>query len=389
MTKRLSLAEYFKKGNILVVDDMANMRRTIKNILRSLGIEENKVLQANDGDTALKILRNEKQEVIFVLLDWNMPNLPGLEVLRQMQEDEKLRNVPVLMITAENHEGQIAQAVEFEIKNYLIKPFLAETLKEKMLNIINPPEYQLLIKEGETLVNEGKYDEALASLQDLLKTKPESASIRILMGKAHEGKEEYEKAREFYEEALQKNHLYLRAHDTFAQFLIKTGDKEKALHSLEDAVKISPLNANRHISIGDIYLGNAGNTEKAEQAFAEAMKLRPDMAKEVAEVYLKNGMAVEAEKLFRAALKRRVNIHLYNRLGIALRQQKKWNEAVIEYAKALQVEPNNDTIYYNMGLAYLEGNKKKDAIERFKKAIQINPKFEDPKRMLEKLQASA
>lgn len=386
--RKISFNDYFRDGSILVVDDMANMRRTIKNILRNLGIEEDQVLMADDGDTALKMLQDEKQHIIFVLLDWNMPRVSGIEVLETMKKDEKLRNIPALMITAENNESQIVEAVEYEVKNYLIKPFVARTLVEKMMNVINPPEYLQWIQDGEELIKKGEYDKALTILQGVLKNKPDSASVRILMGKVHEEKKDYERAQQLYEGAVEKNPQYLRAHNTLAALLLKTGKKKEALHSLEKAAKISPLNPDRQIKIGNLILESGGDMEKAQQAFEVAIKQRPERANDIAEIYLKNGKAEEAEMFFRNALERKVSIHLYNRLGIALRQQEKWKDAIVEYSRALEIEPQNDILFYNMGMAYLEGNKKEDAIQRFKKALEINPGFADPKKMLQKLEAS-
>lgn len=386
--RKISFHDYFRNGSVLIVDDMANMRRTIKNILRHLGIDEEQVLQANDGDVALKMLHDEKQHIIFVLLDWNMPRVSGITVLKEMKEDEKLRNIPVLMITAENNESQILEAVEYEVKNYLIKPFVSKTLLEKMMNVINPPEYLQWIHEGEELMNKGEYDKALAILKGVLKTKPDSASVRILMGKVYEGKKDYEKAQQLYEEAAGKNPQYLKAHNTLAALLLKTGKKQEALHSLEKAAKISPINPDRQIAIGNLALESEGDVEKAQRAFEAVIRQSPERANDIAEIYLKNGKAEEAEMFFRNALSRKVSIHLYNRLGIALRQQEKWKEAIVEYTRALEIEPQNDILFYNMGMAYLEGNKKEDAIQRFKKALEHNPGFADPKKMLEKLGAS-
>lgn len=386
--RKTSFHDYFRDGSVLVVDDMANMRRTIKNILRNMGIEENQVLQANDGDTALKMLQDEKQHIIFVLLDWNMPRVSGIKVLKEMKKDEKLRNIPVLMITAENNESQIVEAVEYEVKNYLIKPFVSQTLLEKMMNVINPPEYLQWIHEGEELMNKGEYDKALTILKGVLKTKPDSAGVRILMGKVHEDKKDYERAQQLYEEAVEKNPQYLRAHNTLAALLLKTGKKQEALHSLEKAAKISPINPDRQIAIGNLALESEGDIKKAQRAFEAAIRQSPERANDIAEIYLKNGKAEEAEMFFRNALSRKVSIHLYNRLGIALRHQKKWKDAIVEYTRALEIEPRNDILFYDMGMAYLEGNKKEDAIQRFKKALEINPGFADPKKMLEKLEAS-
>jgi tetratricopeptide (TPR) repeat protein len=85
------------------------------------------------------------------------------------------------------------------------------------------------------------------------------------------------------------------------------------------------------------------------------------------------------------------NVHVYNRLGIALRKQNKWKEAIEEYRKALQVEPENETVFFNLGTAYLEGdkiegNKKKDALQSFNKALDINPDFAEAKEALKNIE---
>lgn len=382
-----SLLDHFKKRNILIVDDMSNMRRSIKNMLKHIGIEDNHIIEAADGETALRIIRKEAEKDSFalILLDWNMPRISGIEVLKEIKEDENLKKIPVLMITAEDNYGQISLAVEQGAANYIIKPFIASTLQEKMTNMSNPPAYLKLIKQGDKLIQQGEYDEALDILQDVLKTKPESASVRILMGRAYEGKNENEKAYELYKEAVEKNPEYLRAHNTVAEFLLKQGNEEEALRSLEKAAKISPYNASRQVKIGKLALEHENNPEKAQRAFKVAMKQDPKMAEEIAETYLKNNKAEDAELFFRTSLAQKENVHVYNRLGIALRRQKKWKKAIDEYNKALQVEPKNEGLHFNMGMAFLEGEKKQEAAQHFKTALAINPDFSDARKMLKKI----
>ena len=143
------------------------------------------------------------------------------------------------------------------------------------------------------------------------------------MGRAYEEKKENEKAYQLYKEAVEKNPEYLRAHNTVADFLLKTGNMKEALLSLEKAAEISPNNANRQVKIGKLALEEDGDPEKAQRVFKMAMKQNPQMAEEIAEVYLKNGKAEEAEMLFRTSLAQKENVHVYNRLGIDLRRQKK------------------------------------------------------------------
>ena len=114
--------------NILVVDDFSTMRRIIKNLLHDLGYA--KVTEADDGNTALPLLKNGNFD--FLITDWNMPGMPGLELLKQVRADARLAKLPVLMLTAEAKREQIVDAAQAGVSGYVIKPFTAATLKEKI-----------------------------------------------------------------------------------------------------------------------------------------------------------------------------------------------------------------------------------------------------------------
>jgi len=114
--------------NILVVDDFSTMRRIIKNLLHDLGYA--KVTEADDGNTALPLLKAGNFD--FLITDWNMPGMPGLELLKQVRADARLAKLPVLMLTAEAKREQIVEAAQAGVSGYVIKPFTAQTLKEKI-----------------------------------------------------------------------------------------------------------------------------------------------------------------------------------------------------------------------------------------------------------------
>ena len=120
-----------KKMKILIVDDFATMRRIIKNILRQIGFTN--ILEADDGSTALNILRKEK--VDLVITDWNMPKMSGLELLKAIRTDEKLKDIPVMMVTAEALKENIIEAVKAGVNQYIVKPFTAQTLQQKIEKI--------------------------------------------------------------------------------------------------------------------------------------------------------------------------------------------------------------------------------------------------------------
>jgi two-component system chemotaxis response regulator CheY len=118
--------------NFLVVDDFSTMRRIIKNLLHDLGYAN--VIEADDGNTALPLLR--EGNVDFLITDWNMPGMPGLELLKQVRADARLGKLPVLMLTAEAKREQIVEAAQAGVSGYVIKPFTAATLKEKIDKIL-------------------------------------------------------------------------------------------------------------------------------------------------------------------------------------------------------------------------------------------------------------
>jgi two-component system chemotaxis response regulator CheY len=113
---------------ILVVDDFSTMRRIIKNLLRDLGFTN--VSEADDGSTALPMLKDGDFD--FVVTDWNMPGMQGIDLLREIRKDDNLKHMPVMMVTAEAKKEQIVAAAQAGVNGYIVKPFTAATLKGKL-----------------------------------------------------------------------------------------------------------------------------------------------------------------------------------------------------------------------------------------------------------------
>ena len=116
---------------VLVVDDFATMRRIVKNILTQLGYKN--VIEADDGTTALDVLKAEKIDLI--ISDWNMPKMTGLDLLKAVRADSSMANTPFIMVTAEAQQDNIILAVKAKVSQYIVKPFTAETLAEKLQKI--------------------------------------------------------------------------------------------------------------------------------------------------------------------------------------------------------------------------------------------------------------
>jgi two-component system chemotaxis response regulator CheY len=121
-----------KNIKILVVDDFATMRKVIRNLLKQSGYEN--IAEAEDGVAAMNVLKSTK--IDFVISDWNMPNMTGIELLRAVRSDNELTALPFLMVTAESLKENVVEAVKAGVNNYIVKPFTAEVLGEKIEKIL-------------------------------------------------------------------------------------------------------------------------------------------------------------------------------------------------------------------------------------------------------------
>lgn len=116
---------------VLVVDDFATMRKIVRNILKQIGFED--ITEAEDGSAALRVIKNEP--IGLVVTDWNMPNMSGLDLLREIRQNPETARLPVLMVTAEGLKENVMDAVKAGVNNYVVKPFTAEVLQEKIETI--------------------------------------------------------------------------------------------------------------------------------------------------------------------------------------------------------------------------------------------------------------
>lgn len=119
---------YDPNMRVLIVDDFSTMRRIVRNILRQLGL--NNVVEADDGTTAWDTLNREK--IDFIVSDWNMPKMTGIELLRKVRSSEQFADIPFLMVTAEAQQENIIEAAQAKVSNYIVKPFTADTMKQKI-----------------------------------------------------------------------------------------------------------------------------------------------------------------------------------------------------------------------------------------------------------------
>ena len=118
---------------VLIVDDFSTMRKILRNILKQIGFAN--LSEAESGKSALKELKKEKFDLI--MCDWNMPEMTGLELLNEVRSDDELKDTPFVMVTAEAQQENIVAAVKAGVSNYIVKPFTAETVNQKLDSIFD------------------------------------------------------------------------------------------------------------------------------------------------------------------------------------------------------------------------------------------------------------
>ena len=122
---------------ILLIDDSSTMRRIQKNILiQHLGYEEGNIFEAEDGMDAFRSLKNHQYKMDLVLCDWNMPNMDGITFVRKMQTVDALKKIPIIMVTTEAEKERIVEAIKAGARNYVVKPFTPDTLREKIMAVV-------------------------------------------------------------------------------------------------------------------------------------------------------------------------------------------------------------------------------------------------------------
>lgn len=123
---------------ILVVDDMKTMRMVMKKVLKDIGFSN--IAEADDGASAWPIIeeaRNSGEPFQLILSDWNMPKMPGIELLKKVRSDVKIKETPFLLVTAECEKDQVVSALQAGVNNYIVKPFTADMVKQKLTEVFN------------------------------------------------------------------------------------------------------------------------------------------------------------------------------------------------------------------------------------------------------------
>ncbi|MFH1091688.1 MAG: response regulator [Pseudomonadota bacterium] len=342
---------------VLIVNDKMDLRNIIRDYLKDDGYTNLSV--SENGLSALRKAAAEPPDLIIA--DRNIPGLTGLELLKEIRRDKTLAEVPFIMISPESEQKYVAQAAEYGVNAYVVKPFSRQTLAEKVNHLLerrlNPLQGDLLYQEANLLAQNEHLEDALEKyLQALETTQNSLAAIHYKIGRIHEKTEADDQAEGEYQAAVDLSRQYVDAYDALGALYLKKSQPERALMYFRQSSEISPLNAGRQLAYGETLLA-AGEFQAAEKAFKLALKLDP------------------------------AQMHVFNRLGISLRRQGKLKEALQYLLQAAETVTEDENLYYNLSRVYLDRGDRESARLYLEKSLEINPDFSEAREMIAEIEA--
>lgn len=279
--------------NVLIVDDMENMCKAIRSMLKIMNIG-GQVFIAYNGIDAWKLLEHG-EKIDLAIIDWNMPGMTGVELLGCIRDNRNLRDLPVVMVTAEANREIVAEAAESDIDAYILKPITVKALEERIKLVINkanyPPPMLLHLKNARALEESGHMDNAIDEALLAMDANPSSSRPVRELGCLYLKKGDMDRAEKLFLKAVQMNGLDVFAFHSLGDIYLNRGDMESAANYLERAMVISPRHLDRGMNLAKILL-EKGLINKALKVFSKILDLAEDplsLREDIASICMNNG----------------------------------------------------------------------------------------------------
>lgn len=320
---------------ILIVDDMKSMRLTLRKMLRNLEIGK-ELLFADSGKSGLNVLKNSSCDLLIV--DWNMPEMNGSQMLAHLRGDKNIRDIPVIMVTAENERDIVTDAAEYEVEEYLLKPLTLSTLDTKIKSVVeaanHPEKAKLHLLEARGCEEAGNIEGAIDETRRALGLKPNASRILRKLGL-----------------------LYLQTKKA------EIGEK-----CLQKAVAVNSQDTISRNHLAELYI-NKRAFKKAAQVYMEILSFSTryfDSAVQLGETLLINGFRNEARILFsRIMSKSRSNRVLQERIITICLENQEYEFVTELVTEAIRDNPSNLDLLYKAGIIYLETGDQEKAMKCF------------------------
>ncbi len=372
--------------NVLLVDDMPSMTKFIYKMLRNLGVGKEHFM-AHTGKDALRILAAEQIDLIF--LDYNMPEMSGSDLLSCIREDRRLRDVPVIMVTAEAYSDFVAEIGESEVDAYILKPITVQVLEEKINFVVdkinNPAPVDYHLKRAREFGDEGDYESAVKEAQLAMEANPNVTKPMRELGYIHYQNNNLEEAKKWFEKAAGLNKLDVISFHYLGQIFLQQDDIEKAVYYLDKAMKISPRHLDRGIDFART-LVRLGLKKKAIEVFNKALDLSASTAElkeEIMDYCIENDMPEYSIKLLEGLVNDQPKrVDLLIKLGQQLEKINDLSRAVSYLSRASQMDTKNIEVKIHLGKSYLSMKKPMLAERPLKEVLKIQPDNEAARELL-------
>ncbi len=378
----MSANEEKKDYRFLIVDDRTQMLTMIRGMLKAGGYK--KIACADTAREALRIIK--KYPVDFIIADWHMPNMTGIELLTVIRKDPAYCDIPFLMITGEMTKEKVVYALEEGVDGYLIKPISQNQVITAVRNILHEKSYpgstRYRIKKLRHLELRKKYDEAVTLAQEILK-KDENPEAFLVLSKCYLHKKDYKNATKYAQKVL-KIKKDSRALHLLGKIYMAQEKYDEAIEYLNQSSEINPLNLARKIEIGKVYLKLGLRDEAAETFRTVEESETTDLNRvDMGAAYLSHGHVTKAgEYLEQTADPIPETVVVFNKYAIELRKLEQYKESLKQYKKCLRIEPESYILHYNLGRAYFEMQKYGEARKALEDALRLKPDHEESKKLL-------
>jgi CheY-like chemotaxis protein len=280
----------FEEMSVLIVDDRENMCKSIRGMLKVLRCG-NKYRFAHNGWEGLKVLK--EAPIDLIISDWNMPIMTGVEMLEKIRQDPALRDIPVVMVTAEANREIVAEAAESDIDAYILKPLTVKALGNRIVAVIqkanNPPPMLQHLKRARDLKESGDIEAAIEETKLAQNADPQSSKPIRELGFLYYQKNDLNTAEKCFLKASKMNKLDVFAYHCLGEIYLKREDIDRAALCFEKAMQVSPRHISRAVYFGKVLM-QKGLLKRAEGVFNNVIALSGN-SKEILEDLIAFNMA--------------------------------------------------------------------------------------------------
>ncbi len=373
---------------VMITDNSVEMCKSIHHMMNVIGFGRNFVF-AHNGKQAWELL--QAKSVDLLLLDYNLPEMNGAEILKNIRSDRALRDLPVIMVTAAAYREYVAESGEFEIDAFIVKPLTTLVLEEKIASVVevanNPPPMVAHLRKARTLQEAGNLDGAITEAELAAKANPDASKPLRELGYYYFQRNELERSEKCLLNAVEMNELDVFALHYLGELYLRRNDMEKATEYFERAMEINPRHVRRGIDLGKI-LVSRGMTDRATKVFDKVTRLpgcSPDMQEEIADYCLVKGGGDYAVKLLESLIARdKTRWDLFFKLGRLWEEAGEMLKAVACFAQAAGLDKNNIDVRMHLAEVYFRMRKPILAEKALAEVLEINRDHEGAKALMKK-----